>query len=158
MHTVFVYPEGQDSVLVVTNDAYNNCDTDALPIDKFTDGHTSFIFNRSGSFYFISGNKDNCLNNEKLHVVVMGDRRNSTNQTAPALSPPPSESMPVAPSPAPAGEGAPTPPTGTVEAINPAPAPADEAHPPNGASSSMSMFLSGLVGAFVAASSLLLVV
>ena len=136
---MFNYQSGQDSVLQVTREAYTNCSTTDAPMANFTDGHTVFTFNRSGAFYFISGNEDNCKNNEKLVVVVLADRsKHNSNQTN------------IAPSPAPAGEN--SPPSGTVE-INPTPAP----EPPPNAASYTSISLTGsIIGAVFAASSLVL--
>ncbi|GLT83504.1 hypothetical protein SLE2022_017910 [Rubroshorea leprosula] len=137
---VFVYSPNEDSVLQVTKEAYDNCTTDA-PLAKYTDGHTIVSLNRSGPFYFISGNKDNCLKDEKLVVVVLAGRSNTstTNATAPA-SPPlaASPQSPPASVPAPYGESPPTPtpaplaaspqsPPGSVPA--PAPAPYRESPP-----------------------------
>ncbi|KAL5737729.1 hypothetical protein ACOSP7_030490 [Xanthoceras sorbifolium] len=148
---VFNYQSGQDSVLQVTREAYDNCSTTDIPMANFTEGHTVFTFNRSGPFYFISGNKDNCLKNEKLVVIVLANRtQGNSNQTD---SPPPSPTGStnfITPSPAPAGDY--SPPAGTVE-INPTPAPES---PPN-AASSISISLAGsIVGAVFAAAPLLL--
>ncbi|KAK1584521.1 hypothetical protein Q3G72_033707 [Acer saccharum] len=136
---VFNYQSGQDSVLQVTREAYTNCSTTDTPMANFTDGHTVFTFNRSGAFYFISGNEDNCKNNEKLVVVVLADRRqrNSTQTD-------------IAPSPAPSGED--SPPSGTVE-INPTPAPES---PPNAASYTSISLAGSIIGAVFAASYLVL--
>ncbi|CAL9042760.1 early nodulin-like protein 9 isoform X2 [Musa acuminata AAA Group] len=89
---LFVYLPDEDSVLLVDADAYNSCNTSSF-VDFFNDGNTVFSFTRSGHFYFISGKKDNCDKNEKLVVVVMADRSNSSS-LAPAplpasASPPP---------------------------------------------------------------------
>ncbi|KAE8732172.1 Early nodulin-like protein 3 [Hibiscus syriacus] len=95
---VFSYSSNDDSVLNVTREAYENCNTES-PTTKYTDGHTVFSLGHSGPYYFISGNKDNCVKNEKLVVVVMADQRNrsppplgSTELPSPPAS---SESPPV---------------------------------------------------------------
>ncbi|XP_058092869.1 early nodulin-like protein 9 [Magnolia sinica] len=75
---LFVYQADKDSVLQVTEDGYNNCNT-ASSIASFYDGNTSFKFNQPGSYYFISGHKDRCQKNEKLHVIVMADRNTKKN-------------------------------------------------------------------------------
>ncbi|KAF9589100.1 hypothetical protein IFM89_018831 [Coptis chinensis] len=148
---LFVYPSDKDSVLQVNMDDYTNCNT-ASPIATFTDGKTVFKFSQSGAHYFISGNKDNCVKNEKMHIIVMADRSNQSsksNQTMTSPPPPPSE-MSTPPSP---------PPSGSLDIV-PAPAPVGEespsppAPPPSGASS---IFLSviGSFGAFVGSSLLL---
>ncbi|GAB2277842.1 hypothetical protein Dimus_012545 [Dionaea muscipula] len=102
---LFVYSGSNDSVLRVTKEEYINCNTSSY-IEKYSDGHTVFTFNQSGPFYFISGNKDNCLKNEKLVVVVLADRSKKT--TSPAS--PPSLSAEHAPSPAPMATHSPPPP------------------------------------------------
>ncbi|XP_008784555.2 early nodulin-like protein 2 [Phoenix dactylifera] len=140
---LFVYPPDQDSVLQVDKDGYDTCNT-ATSIQKFDDGNTVFTLNRSGAFYFISGNEANCLKNESLAVVVLADRSNQTSRgnqpSSPPSpspvsslsppSPPPSSSTEVTPSSAPAGEETSTPP------------------PPNGAPSKVVGFM-GSVGAFL---------
>ncbi|XP_010064757.3 early nodulin-like protein 3 [Eucalyptus grandis] len=118
---VFDYTPGQDSVLYVNQNDYNNCN-DASPIAKYVDGHTVFKFNQSGPIYFISGNKDNCQKNEKMVVVVMADR---SNKTGGAVASSPSGHNGTARSPAPSGEESPSPPAGSEE-INPTPAPVSE--------------------------------
>ncbi|KAF5196837.1 Early nodulin-like protein [Thalictrum thalictroides] len=139
---LFVYPPANDSVLEVNENDYENCNT-ASPIASFNDGNTIVKFNHSGPHFFISGIKDNCLRDEKIHVIVMADRSNkspNTNQ-APLASPPPPPATPPPsgsiPAPAPAGDDCPSPPP-----------------PPNGASSTfLSVF--GSFGAFVGSSLLL---
>ncbi|NP_001354072.1 uncharacterized protein LOC100280850 precursor [Zea mays] len=69
----FTYQPGKDSVLLVDERSYDACDASS-PTDTFADGSTVFTFNRSGPFYFISGNKGNCDRGEKLVVVVMAER------------------------------------------------------------------------------------
>ena len=138
-------------MLLVNQDDYNNCNVDH-PQQKFDDGHTSFKFNQSGPHYFISGNKDNCLKNEKVTVVVLAERSNHSNQTN-ATSPSPSGSTEtnIIPSPAPQGQESPSPPIGTVE-INPTPAPVSDQTPPPSAASLTYLSFLGCFGAFVASS------
>ncbi|KAK3165670.1 hypothetical protein QOZ80_1AG0036200 [Eleusine coracana subsp. coracana] len=99
----FTYQPGNDSVLLVDKNSYDACDTN-MPIDTFSDGNTVFTFTRSGPYYFISGNKDNCNRNEKLIVVVMAERSavdNGTIGQAPAPNSP--FSSPASPPPPPFG-------------------------------------------------------
>ncbi|GMH14416.1 hypothetical protein Nepgr_016257 [Nepenthes gracilis] len=118
---LFVYPASSDSVLRETKEDYDNCSTSSY-IAKYTDGHTVFTFNQSGPYYFISGNRDSCLKNEKLVVVVLAERTKSAPPSpAPAAHHPPSSP------PSPAAEPPPSPP----------PPP-----PPNGAAS----FAAGVIG------------
>uniref|UniRef100_A0A1J3GM17 Early nodulin-like protein 1 n=1 Tax=Noccaea caerulescens TaxID=107243 RepID=A0A1J3GM17_NOCCA len=135
---LFVYQPNQDSVLQVTRDAYDSCNTDA-PTAKFADGKTSFALTHSGPYYFISGNKDNCNKNEKLVVIVMADRSGNNNNTT-APSPPSQAPAPSAPSP---------PVTGTFE-MTPAPMPTPSQETPNNAVSSSASFVAALLGAALA--------
>lgn len=101
---LFKYKSGSDSVVVVNKDDYDKCNA-ANPIIKLDDGNSIFKFNRSGPFYFISGNKSNCDQGQKLVVVVLAVR------TPPSPSPPhvpsPTTSPPQgsSPSSSPAGPG-----------------------------------------------------
>ncbi|KAG8386328.1 hypothetical protein BUALT_Bualt03G0137500 [Buddleja alternifolia] len=111
---LFKYKKGSDSVLVVNKDDYEKCNTEN-PILKLDDGNSIFKFNRSGPFYFISGNNSNCGEGQKIHIVVLAVR----NRRAPPspIAPPPSGSPP-SPGDAPA------------PASSPAEAPAPEAYGP----------------------------
>ncbi|KAG2306373.1 hypothetical protein Bca4012_084592 [Brassica carinata] len=133
---LFVYQPNQDSVLQVTRDAYDSCNTDA-PTAKFTDGKTSFALTNSGPYYFISGNKDNCKKNEKVVIIVMADRNGNNNATS---------SSPPSPAPAPSGESPPSPPPMTEPFETPAPTPTPTQETPNSAASPSS-FLAALLGA-----------
>ncbi|XP_077242185.1 early nodulin-like protein 9 [Tasmannia lanceolata] len=135
---LFVYQPDQDSVLYVNKDDYNNCNTEA-PFLSFKDGNTSFKFNHSGAYYFISGVGENCNRNEKVAVVVMADRSNkSSSSNPPSNASPPSPSEPsgsppaeTTPSMAPVGKEYPPPPP-----------------PPSGASSIVVSFM-GSFGAIL---------
>ncbi|KAL6616196.1 hypothetical protein ACP70R_038466 [Stipagrostis hirtigluma subsp. patula] len=98
----FTYQAGNDSVLLVDKRAYDACDTSS-PIDTFSDGSTVFTFTRSGPYYFISGNKDNCNRNEKLIVVVMAERSAVDNGTSAGLPPSPNGPFPASSPPPPFG-------------------------------------------------------
>lgn len=139
---MFNYQSGQDSVFNVKSEDYGSCNTGS-PYAKFSDGHTVFKLDQSGPYFFISGNKDNCLKNEKLTVIVLADRNNhsssNTNQTSNASAPSPQSS---APSPAPLGQ---SPPPGT----NQTPSPSNEPPPPNGAASAFVSF-AGSAGTLMA--------
>ncbi|XP_006644827.1 early nodulin-like protein 3 [Oryza brachyantha] len=116
----FSYQPGNDSVLLVDKNSYDACNVNS-PIDRFADGNTVFTFTRSGPFYFISGNKDNCNRNEKLIVVVMGER--AANGTAPAQAPSAgtttSPNSPPSPPPPSGIEISPTPEQSTNAAVHP---------------------------------------
>ncbi|TKY48971.1 Early nodulin protein 3 [Spatholobus suberectus] len=130
----FNYPSGQDSVTQVNSQDYANCNTDAYS-QKFSDGHTTIKLNQSGPHFFISGNKNSCLKNEKLVVIVLADRNNRTTNTNQTSTASPSRSPShttesLAPSPAPAQEVFPSPPSGTV--VTPAPSQQEAPSPPSG--------------------------
>lgn len=135
-NAVFNYQSGQDSVLYVKSEDYASCNTGS-PYEKFSDGHTVYKLNQSGPHFFISGNKDHCLKNEKVTVIVMADRsnRNSSNTNQTTTAPPPSpQSSPPSPPPE----------------TNETPSPASEPPPhPNGAASLFVSF-AGSVGTFMA--------
>ena len=171
---VFNYPSGQDSVIQVSSQDYASCNTDAYS-QKFSDGHTVINLNQSGPHFFISGNKNSCLKNEKLVVIVLADRNNkNTNQTSPpspnspspspspslstqSLAPSPAPSQQVAPPPlspvaAPPQQEAPSPPSPATN--NPTPAPVSDQpsppSPPHNAASSILVNFACSVGAFIA--------
>ncbi|CAA2966616.1 CT099 [Olea europaea subsp. europaea] len=73
-----------DSVLEVEKDDFDNCNT-SNPKTKMEDGNSIFKFDRSGPFYFITGNKTNCDKGQKLIVVVLAGR---TPPLAPVAKPP----------------------------------------------------------------------
>ncbi|KAL3821209.1 hypothetical protein ACJIZ3_007114 [Penstemon smallii] len=86
----FKYKQGQDSVLVVKKDDYDNCIAENY-IRLLNDGKSKFKFQRSGPFYFITGNKTNCIKGQKLIVVVLAVRNHPPFPTA---APPPKGSSP----------------------------------------------------------------
>ncbi|PIN18345.1 hypothetical protein CDL12_09005 [Handroanthus impetiginosus] len=120
---LFKYKRESDSVLVVSKDNYDNCNT-KRPILRLDDGKSVFKFERSGPFFFISGNKSNCINGQKLIIVVLAVR----NRPSSPWSPPPNAPSPAAPpngsSPSPAPQG---------EALTPAsyPSPPATVHGPS---------------------------
>jgi hypothetical protein len=84
---LFKYPANQDSVLLVSRDAFQNCNT-TNPAATYNDGNTAFKFPRPGPYYFISGAQGHCEKGQKLVVVVMthrGRRSNGAPAEAPAL-------------------------------------------------------------------------
>ncbi|TMW94302.1 hypothetical protein EJD97_010463 [Solanum chilense] len=107
---LFKYKQGADSVLEVSKDDYDKCNT-GNPIKKMEDGNSIFTLDRSGPFYFISGNKDNCDKGQKLQIVVISAR----NQGKPPQTP--------APGVAPPSNGSTTPPSTPSGGSTPAAAP-----------------------------------
>ncbi|PON74863.1 Cupredoxin [Trema orientale] len=102
----FKYKEGSDSVLVVNRDDYDTCNA-TNPKLSLTDGGSVFTFDRSGPFYFISGNTQNCQKGQKLVVVVLAVRDKKRQPTSPPpASPPPASVAPLPPSTAPTSPAA----------------------------------------------------
>lgn len=81
---LFKYPANQDSVLLVSRDAFQNCNTTS-PAATYNDGNTAFKFPRPGPYYFISGAQGHCEKGQKLVVVVMTHRGHRAPAEAPAL-------------------------------------------------------------------------
>lgn len=82
---LFKYTANQDSVLLVTQDAFQSCNT-TNPAASYNDGNTAFKFPRPGPYYFISGAQGHCEKGQKLVVVVMSHRRsNGAPAEAPVL-------------------------------------------------------------------------
>ncbi|KAM0841490.1 hypothetical protein ACQ4PT_058975 [Festuca glaucescens] len=123
---LFVYPKETDSVLVVDQAAYNACNTTTY-LTKFEGGSTVFTLDRSGPFFFISGNGASCTANQKLLVVVL-----AADHTPPGLAPTPPAMPPTsaAPLPSPPSMSPPSPPS-----MAPVPSPSSPPSmlPPTGA-------------------------
>ncbi|KAK3198544.1 hypothetical protein Dsin_021959 [Dipteronia sinensis] len=85
----FKYKKGSDSVLLVNKEDYYNCNTEH-PLKKMDGGDSELNLDRSGPFFFISGNQDHCKKGQKLIVAVLHER------TPPATpkTPPPSTTTP----------------------------------------------------------------
>ena len=87
--TVWKYDGEKDSVLQVTKEAYINCNT-TNPAASYSNGDTKVKLERSGPFFFIGGSKSNCVQGEKLHIVVMSSRGGFfTGGSAPSPAPSP---------------------------------------------------------------------
>lgn len=114
---LFKYKKGSNSVLVVNKDDYEKCNTNN-PIKKMDDGNSIFKFDRSGPFFFISGNKNDCeKGSQKLIIVVLAIRTPPSAPTPPTPSTPPHGPVASPPATSPA-----TPPA----AISPIPAPVNQ--------------------------------
>ncbi|GAU27137.1 hypothetical protein TSUD_104460 [Trifolium subterraneum] len=81
----FKYNKGSDSVLVVSKEDYYSCNI-GNPIQKLDGGDSTFTFDKSGPFFFISGNVENCKKGQKLIVVVLSP--NHHRKQGPSASPP----------------------------------------------------------------------
>ncbi|XP_030549363.1 early nodulin-like protein 1 [Rhodamnia argentea] len=142
----FKYEKGKDSVLVVTKDDYNSCDTNK-PLVSLTDGGSRFKFDRSGPFFFISGIADRCNAGQKLIVVVLAIRPKahgspSTPSPVPPVAQPPASPPPGSDTPA----GVPPQPAGPSPSDAEAPAPA----PSRSSSSKVGFPWAGGVGLVIA--------
>ncbi|XP_057528360.1 early nodulin-like protein 9 [Amaranthus tricolor] len=151
---LFKYPAATDSVLQVSKQDFDNCNTN-LPIAKYTDGNTEFKLTKSGPYYFISGNKDNCNKNEKLVVIVMADRTaNKNSPPSPLPSPTPLPSPPtITPSPAPTTSSDQQPPVASPPSDEGStPAPSADSNPPKNNAAFYVLSFVGSIGAFVGSS------
>ncbi|KAL7582771.1 hypothetical protein Lser_V15G45350 [Lactuca serriola] len=95
----FKYEDATDSVLVVDKDDYENCNVDNA-IEKLDGGESYFKLEQPGPHYFITGNKSNCDQGQKLIVSVLHIRTQSPPSTprAPSTLPPaPSSPLTVTP-------------------------------------------------------------
>ncbi|KAJ4871551.1 Early nodulin-like protein 2 [Raphanus sativus] len=122
----FTYAKGADSVLEVSKADYDGCNT-KNPIKRADDGNSEISLDRSGPFYFISGNEDNCKKGQKLTVVVLSVRTSTppppqaaTPENSPPGSMPPKSSSPVSPATSPP---APMPPKSSSSPVSPSSAP-----------------------------------
>ncbi|XP_062015515.1 early nodulin-like protein 4 [Rosa rugosa] len=145
----FKYNKGSDSVLVVNKDSFYNCNT-SNPIQKLDDGNSEFKFDRSGPFYFISGQDGNCAKGQKLIIIVLAVRHRQTPPAQPPMAAPPQGSAPApvpskgsAPAAAPSGPAStPSHAPSTTPITTPVPAPSKGSTPaaaPSGPSSSPSL-------------------
>ncbi|MCL7030433.1 hypothetical protein MKW94_020530 [Papaver nudicaule] len=106
---IFKYKKGQDSVLVVSKEDYDACNTGS-PIKSMNDGESKITFDRSGPFYFISGNQGSCQKGQKIYLVVITPKTSSPptplapSSSSPSIPPssdfatPPTAPVPSTPS------------------------------------------------------------
>ncbi|GAV80593.1 Cu_bind_like domain-containing protein, partial [Cephalotus follicularis] len=145
----FKYKKGSDSALVVTKDDYNSCNT-KNPILSLEDGDSIFKFGRSGFFFFISGNGDNCNKGQKLIILVMAVR-NKPQHPIPSPSPPsPPSGSPSPESPPKVQPPVASPDSGKVPSHSHTPAPAPSGSGSVGLGFSFGLLVISLVlGSFV---------
>ncbi|KAK9676827.1 hypothetical protein RND81_11G104100 [Saponaria officinalis] len=109
---LFKLKKGEDSVLIVTKDNYNECNVNN-PISSLSNEESVYTFTRSGPHYFISSNTDHCNKGQKILIVVLAIR--PKNPPPPSSSgpspPPPSEPVSPTPSPTPSTEDGSSPPS-----------------------------------------------
>ncbi|KFK27003.1 hypothetical protein AALP_AA8G321700 [Arabis alpina] len=96
----FKYAKGSDSVQQVMKADFDGCNV-RNPIKNFVNGESEVTLDRSGPFYFISGNQDHCKKGQKLIVVVLAVRNHPMVPISPAKPPsmaqPPKSHSPVSP-------------------------------------------------------------
>lgn len=73
-YLVWKYDEAKDSVLEVTKEGYQSCNT-TNPVVEHKDGTTKVKLERPGPHFFVSGAKGHCEQGQKLVVVVLTPRR-----------------------------------------------------------------------------------
>ncbi|CAL5024785.1 unnamed protein product [Urochloa decumbens] len=86
----FKYDKEEDSVMVVTEDDYNNCRA-THPIFFSNNGDTEVELDRPGVFHFISGVEGHCERGQRMVVKVVGQ---GTPPPAPPSPPHPSDAAP----------------------------------------------------------------
>ncbi|CAL5061835.1 unnamed protein product [Urochloa decumbens] len=84
----------EDSVMVVTEDDYNNCRA-THPIFFSNNGDTEVELDRPGVFHFISGVTGHCERGQKMAIKVIGQ---GTPPPAPSATPSPPHPSGAAPS------------------------------------------------------------
>ncbi|KAJ0256741.1 ENODL7 [Hirschfeldia incana] len=82
----FVYDK--DSVMEVDKGSFYHCNA-SDPITAFDNGNSTFILDRPGLFYFISGSNAHCTSGQRLIVEVMHIHHHHHNQVSlpPSMSP-----------------------------------------------------------------------
>lgn len=110
--TIVFTHEGVDSVLLVTEQDFDTCNT-RNPVRRLqavgssgSSERSVFKLDRSGPFFFISSDEERCQKGQKLYIIVMAVRRSTTPAAPapdaafpPAASPVPDSAFPPAPSP-----------------------------------------------------------
>ncbi|KAJ3692927.1 hypothetical protein LUZ60_012022 [Juncus effusus] len=79
----------KDSVLVVTEEEYNNCDSSQPLFFSNSGGGSNYTFDRSGLFYFISGVTGHCKLGQKMIIKVLSPLQISQAPSSSLLLPPP---------------------------------------------------------------------
>ncbi|KAH0889040.1 hypothetical protein HID58_051469 [Brassica napus] len=113
----FKYAKGSDSVQLVTKADFEGCNI-KNPLEKFDNGEAEVTLNRSGAFYFVSGDRYHCTKGQKLIVSVLAMRNhpNVPVSPAPSTSQPPQSSVSPAPEMIPPSPPAPSELTPTIKA------------------------------------------
>ncbi|KAI4377286.1 hypothetical protein MLD38_014944 [Melastoma candidum] len=92
---VWKYDGKSDSVLEVTKQDYDECNT-WRPIATYEDGNTKMTLKHSGAFYFISGAEGHCQKGQKVEVIVLSQHHGATGPAvSPAIEPAPAALSPT---------------------------------------------------------------
>lgn len=84
---LFLYPPSEDSVVQVTEEAYNSCNI-ADPIVYMNNGNSVFNITSLDNYYFTSGQKGHCEKSQKLKISMLsGNASSSAPPYGPAASP-----------------------------------------------------------------------
>ncbi|KAJ8626392.1 hypothetical protein MRB53_019699 [Persea americana] len=84
---LFLYPPSQDSVIQVTEQAFNNCNI-SEPIRYLQDGNSVFNLTSPQKYYFTSGVPGHCEKSQKLGIsLISGDGSSFSPSYAPSMLP-----------------------------------------------------------------------
>ncbi|KAJ8466496.1 hypothetical protein OPV22_029048 [Ensete ventricosum] len=89
---LFLYPPSQDSVIQVTERAFNSCSLGEHVL-RLDDGNSIFNLTVPGYYYFTSGVAGHCKKNQKLVVAVPSANGTFFHPPAAESTAPPSESQ-----------------------------------------------------------------
>ncbi|WZZ39292.1 hypothetical protein YC2023_035551 [Brassica napus] len=120
----FKYAKGSDSVQLVTKADFEGCNI-KNPLEKFDNGEAEVTLNRSGAFYFVSGDRYHCTKGQNFPGESSDDCSTSKAHSpvspispakAPSTSQPPQSSVSPAPEMIPPSPPAPSELTPTIKA------------------------------------------
>lgn len=105
--TEFDYDIKKDSVLQVTKENYEKCNTEN-PMNAYPKVKPTIVkLDVYRPYYFIIGAQGNCVKGQKLIVVPQSpEHRPTTPKPVPATAPPTPSKLPTSPAPAPANNTA----------------------------------------------------
>ncbi|XP_073110731.1 early nodulin-like protein 17 [Elaeis guineensis] len=86
-----VFEYKNDSVAKVDKRGYYHCNETSHG-SMFKDGHTVFLLDKSGFYYFVSGDLDHCRKGQRLMIEVK-DQQLPPSIAAPSVSPRPSAAV-----------------------------------------------------------------
>ncbi|KAF1002162.1 early nodulin-like protein 8 [Apium graveolens] len=79
---LFLYPPSEDSVVQVTEEAYNSCNI-ADPIVYMNNGNSVFNITSLDNYYFTSGQKGHCEKYQKLKISMLSGNGSSSAPAPP---------------------------------------------------------------------------